>query len=887
MLSAKEIRRKFLDYFVANSHSEVSSAPLVPKDDATLLFTNAGMVQFKKLFLGEEKRAYKRATTSQKCLRVSGKHNDLENVGRTARHHTFFEMLGNFSFGDYFKKDAIKFAWEFITVELNLPKDRLYVSVYKDDDEAFALWQEVTGISAERIYRLGDKDNFWAMGDTGPCGPCSEIYFDQGEDMKCGDNCEIGKCDCDRFLEIWNLVFMQYFQPEKGDRVSLPSPSIDTGMGLERIAAICQNKRSNYDTDLFQAIIQYASQLANVTYSFSLPDTNDTDTALRVIADHARSAAFLIADGILPSNEGRGYVLRRLIRRALRFATLMGVTEAFLYQIVGKVIEVMGEDYPELKEREAFICRAVKEEEERFALTLGKGLIMLEDELDSIAKENKKQVSGEIAFTLYDTYGFPLDIVNDIAEKRGFSVDEAKFNVLMKEQKERSRNVQKAQGLLGDNADEFNKAFKAMADNGLNSNFVGYNDLVVNDKVQVVLDENANTVESLNAGEKGFIVSFNTPFYAASGGQVSDNGIIKAKNGSANVVDVLKPGQNLIIHQVEVSSGQISSNDEIELEVTSEVRLATTRNHTATHLLHSALRTVLGEHVKQAGSLVTPERLRFDFSHIAALSADEIAKVEYEVNRMILASSPVCAEEMDQKSATEKGAMALFGEKYGDIVRVVSIGGDSVELCGGTHLQNSGQIGTMLIISEAGIAAGVRRIEALTGYNALKYNQENRSELNIINAALKTRTGETLSRIDGLQKEVKTLRKDLEKALAKAATGGGGTNVMDKLEKINDVNVLAIDLGELNVKAMREIMDDIRSKLSSGVACIVARDGEKVNMIIAVTKDLHGKYKAPDLIKPVAEIIGGSGGGRPDQAQAGGTKAESIGQAIAKLKELV
>ncbi len=890
MLTATEIRRLFLDFFVRNGHTEVASGPLVPRDDPSLLFANAGMVQFKKLFLGEEKRDYVRATTSQKCLRVSGKHNDLENVGRTARHHTFFEMLGNFSFGDYFKKDAIRLAWEFVTEELKLPKDKLYVTIYKDDDEAFTLWQEVAHVDPERIIRLGEKDNFWAMGDTGPCGPCSEIHIDQGEDMRCGPNCGIGTCDCDRFLEIWNLVFMQFDQPaDGGPRQPLPRPSIDTGMGLERIAAVCQGKRSNYDSDLFQEIIQYAAELAGVRYSFSLPDTNDTDTALRVIADHARAAAFLIADGVLPSNEGRGYVLRRLIRRALRFATLMGVQEAFLYRVALKVVEVMGEHYPELVERSAFMSRAVREEEERFSLTLGKGLAMLEEELAALEAAGEKRVPGPLAFTLYDTYGFPLDIVNDVAEKRGFSVDEAGFAALMQEQKARSRAAQKGSGLLG--RDGGAPAFAALLEDGLRTEFLGYTDYILTDRIVSLLDADAVPVESLSAGEEGFAITSRTPFYGASGGQAGDRGLMTAPAGSAMVLDTLKPSQELIVHQIRVTEGVVLADQEVTLHVTEAERLAAARNHTCTHLLHAALHRVLGDHVKQAGSLVTSERLRFDFTHIAAMTPEEIAAVEAEVNRMILDDFPVRTEEMSRDAAVALGAMALFGEKYGEVVRVVSVGTDdctpeSMELCGGTHLSRTGQAGMFSIVSEAGVAAGVRRIEAVTGWNALRLAGEQRAELERLGALLKARPGELADRVDALQKEAKTLRKDLERAAAQA-TSNQGRNLLDSVEDAGGVKLLVARLDNTPVKALREVMDDVRSKLASGVALLASEEGGKINLILYVSKDLHDRFTAPGLIKAVAAPVGGSGGGRPDQAQAGGTNPAGYDEAVAVLRKSI
>lgn len=884
MLTAQEIRRRYLAFFKKHDHEIVPSDSLIPKGDPTLLFTNAGMVQFKKCFTGEEDRGYYRAASSQKCLRVSGKHNDLENVGRTARHHTFFEMLGNFSFGNYFKREAITWAWEFVTEELELPKDKLWVTVFRDDDEAFALWQEIAHLPAERIVRMGEKDNFWTMGDTGPCGPCSEIYIDQGEDMSCGEHCGIGLCDCDRFLEIWNLVFTQFDQQPDGTRLSLAKPNIDTGMGLERIAAVCQGKHSNFDCDLFQDIIQYAAQLAGVSYSFSAPNTNDVDTALRVIADHSRSAAFLIADGCLPSNEGRGYVLRRLLRRALRFATLMGVHEPFLYKSAGKVVEVMGEDYPELKESAEFITRVVREEEERFSVTLDKGLALLQEELESLTAAGKSVVSGAFCFKLYDTYGFPLDIVNDVAEKRGFSVDEAGFTAEMAEQKARARAAQKKGGLLGQSGASTADVFKPLLDEGIHSEFVGYSRLECQSRIIALLDADGLPAEKLAAGEEGYLVTTQTPFYGESGGQMGDHGTVCAPAGKATVQESLKPAPQLIVLHISVDEGDVLLDQEVQLTVAVNDRLASARNHTCTHLLHAALRRVLGTHVKQAGSLVGADRLRFDFSHIAALTPEELAAVERDVNRMILADCPVNTAEMNHDEAIASGAMALFGEKYGDKVRVVSVGAEekeSVELCGGTHLQATGQAGSFLILSESGVAAGVRRIEAATGWNAYQHMLNQRAELHHISALVKGKAGELAPKVEHLQSEIKKLRKDLEKA----ASAGTGSDIMSGLGSVNGIPVLCAFVGALPVKALRDCMDDVRSKMPSGVACLAAADEGKVSLLLYVSKDLHGKFTAPALIKDVAACVGGTGGGRPDQAQAGGTKVEGIDDAFALLKE--
>ncbi|MFT4300763.1 MAG: alanine--tRNA ligase [Desulfovibrio sp.] len=890
MLTAKEIRRRYLEFFHSHQHEIVSSGPIIPPNDPTLLFANSGMVQFKKLFLGEEKRSYSRATTCQKCLRVSGKHNDLENVGRTARHHTFFEMLGNFAFGDYFKREAITWAWDFVTKELELSKDKLWVTVFREDDEAAELWAEIAQLPADRIVRMGEKDNFWTMGDTGPCGPCSEIYVDQGEDMSCGPDCGIGVCDCDRFLEIWNLVFTQFDQSADGTRTPLAKPNIDTGMGLERMAAVAQGKRSNFDCDLFQDIIQFAAGLAGVKYSFSAPDTNDVDTALRVIADHSRAAAFLIAGGVLPSNENRGYVLRRLIRRALRFATLMGVNEPFMHKVARKVTEVMGDAYPELVESADFIDRAVFEEEQRFSLTLKKGLDLLDEELASLKAQGKTLIPGDFCFKLYDTYGFPLDIVTDVAEKRGFSADAPGFEKYMQEQRQRAREHQKKGGLLGQ-AENGSNPFKSLADGGAQSRFVGYDGLTAQSPVTVLLDAAGQPVDVLGEGESGYAVTEATPFYGEGGGQAGDTGLMSATSGEARVITTHKPAPQLLVHEIEVTRGEILQGKEVRLAVDPDERKATARNHTCTHLLHAALRRVLGTHVKQAGSLVDGSRLRFDFSHIAALTPEELAAVERQVNAAIMADLEVSAKEMAMADAVASGAMALFNEKYGDTVRVLTVSGgetcdpESVELCGGTHLSRTGEAGAFLVVSESGVAAGTRRIEAVTGWNAYGHAVEQRSELDGLSALLKARPGQLAERVQALHAEVKKLRKASEKASAAPASGA---ELAARAEEVNGVRLLAARLDNVPVKALREVMDDVRSRLSENtVACLATVEEGKVGMLIYVSKDLHGRFTAPALIKPVAAPCGGAGGGRPDLAQAGGTQPEGLDEAFAVLKKCI
>jgi len=878
VITATEIRRRFLDYFVAYSHTEVKSSSLVPREDPTLLFTNAGMVQFKKVFLGQEKRDYSRAATSQKCLRVGGKHNDLENVGRTARHHTFFEMLGNFSFGDYFKEEAIRLAWGFLTEEMKLPKERLYATVFRDDDEAIELWKKISGLPSERIFRLGEKDNFWSMGDTGPCGPCSEILIDQGEHMTCGPDCGIGKCDCDRFLEIWNLVFMQYDQIEPGKRIPLPRPSIDTGMGLERIAGVCQGVYSNFDSDLFTPIIAATAELAGVTYKAD----DETDTALRVIADHSRSMVFLIADSILPSNEGRGYVLRRLIRRAFRFGRLMGLKDPFLNRVVPAVVDVMGVQYPEIVESMDFTIRVVREEEERFSTTLDKGLEILEEEMAAAKKAGSSVISGEAAFKLYDTYGFPLDIITDVAGKQGFTVDEDGYKVCMAEQKARAKKAWKGSG-ESDIAGQFKKLLEA----GVKSRFIGYDTLESESRIIALLGEDGLPRERLVQGEGGYAVFAATPFYGDSGGQTGDRGSVETMTGSADVLESLKPSTELTTHRVFVNEGELLLDQEAKLIVNEELRMASARNHTTTHLLHAALRKVLGEHVKQAGSLVTPERLRFDFTHISQITPDELKRIEEEVNQAILSDISVQREIMDIKAAQAKGAMALFDEKYGDEVCVVEVPGVSTELCGGTHLKATGQAGGFTVLSETGVAAGVRRIEAVTGWNMFEHFQTTRREMDEVADILRARPGELAEKLKTLQAQVKALTKDKELLQAKLASGQG-RDLMDSVEDVAGVKVLTSQVEGATMKSLRDTMDDVRSKLPSGVACLAgAGEDGKVALILYVSKDLHGKFTAQTLIKDVSALVGGSGGGRPDLAQAGGTDATGIDAALAKVRELV
>ncbi|ACV67613.1 alanine--tRNA ligase [Desulfohalobium retbaense] len=877
MVTAAEIRQRFLEYFARQGHEIVKSSPLVPKDDPSLLFTNAGMVQFKKVFLGQDKRNYVRATTSQKCLRVGGKHNDLENVGRTARHHTFFEMLGNFSFGDYFKREAVDFAWRFLTEELGLPKDRLYASVYREDDEAYELWKEIAGLPDERIYRLGEKDNFWSMGDTGPCGPCSEILIDQGSHMSCGPECEIGVCECDRFLEIWNLVFMQFDRDASGTMTPLPQPSIDTGMGLERIAAVCQGVYSNFDTDLFSGLIRTTAERAGVVYG----KDEEINTALRVIGDHSRAVAFMLADGILPSNEGRGYVLRRLIRRAFRFGRLIGLRDPFLFDVCSQVVSEMGDDYPELHETAAFMVKVVRQEEERFGTTLDKGLALLEEELESLQGAGQTQVPGGVAFKLYDTFGFPIDIVNDVAEARGFTVDEAGFQEHMQAQKERSKAAWSGSG-----ATDMAARFVALLEAGVQSDFVGYETLQSTSRIAALLKDDGQEVQELAAGENGYLVTARTPFYGESGGQVGDSGRVIGPRGDGAVLDTIKPAAQLTVHSITVKQGSLAVDDEAELIVDEGERVATARNHTVTHLLHAALREVLGEHVKQAGSLVASDRLRFDLTHIQALTAEEIQAVEDKVNQSILADTPVESAHMDYSQAVQGGAVALFGEKYEDEVRVIDIPGVSRELCGGTHLRATGQAGFFCILSEAAVSAGVRRIEAATGWQAVRTFTEQRTRLREAAQLLKAPQTEITGRIQDLQEQLKSLRKEKEALEGQLQSAKGG-DLMSQVEELGGIPVLTAEVEAPDVKTLRGMMDDVRSKLSSGVVLLAAKQEAKAMLILFVSQDLHDRFTAPGLIKQVAQEIGGSGGGRPDVAQAGGGNPEGIPAALDSLRNLV
>jgi len=874
-MTGKEVRERFLKFFAERGHTIVSSSNLIPKNDPTLLFTNAGMNQFKDLFLGLEKRDYIRACSSQKCVRAGGKHNDLENVGRTARHHTFFEMLGNFSFGDYFKKQAIAYAWEFLTKELQLDKSRLYVSVYKDDDEAATIWHEQEGVALDRIYRF-DEDNFWSMGDTGPCGPCTEIFWDNGPETGCGSpDCAVG-CDCDRYMEIWNNVFMQFNRDEKGVMTPLPKPSVDTGMGLERISTVMQGVTSNYDTDLLQGIIRHVEKLSGKKYRADEKD----DVSMRVIADHTRALTFLICDGVLPSNEGRGYVLRRIMRRAARHAKMLGFSEPVLYRALDAVIAAMGEAYPDLIQREEYIKKVVKAEEERFAETLDNGLRILNDEMSSLKAGGSKVIPGEVAFKLYDTYGFPLDLTADIVRNEGFTVDESGFEASMDKQRAQAREHWKGSG-----EERVSAIYKTLYGQGLRTAFTGYDERSGYSVITALLRD-GTPVQAAEAGAEVDLITETSPFYGESGGQAGDSGEISSGNAHLEVLTTLKPLPDLIVHRARVKEGTIKVGDAVDLKVAVPHRTATARNHTATHLLQAALRQVLGEHVKQSGSLVNNERLRFDFTHFSAMTQEELERVEDLVNSYIMNNSEVSSREMALEQAMESGATALFDEKYGDTVRVVRVGEVSCELCGGTHVRASGDIGLFKILSEAGIAAGVRRIEALTGMSALQYARHLEEEQKKIAALLKAEGSESVEKIQRLIARQKELQREIE-TLQGRLNASASADLLSGVRDIDGIKTLAVKVTMDDPKGLRELSDTLKDRIGSGIIAIGAEKDGKATLLVAVTKDLTSRFKAGELIKGLAPIIGGSGGGKPELAQAGGSMPEKLDEALEKLYELV
>ena len=874
-LSAREIRERFLRYFESRGHKIVASASLVPDADPTLMFVNAGMVPFKRTFLGEETRGYSRATSSQKVMRVSGKHNDLENVGRTPRHHTFFEMLGNFSFGDYFKEGAIEFAWELLTQEMGLAPERLAVSVFRDDDEASEIWENRIGVPSEKVYRLDEEENFWSMGDTGPCGPCSEIHIDYGRPDTCSSAVCDPSCECGRWLEIWNLVFMQFDRGADGKQVPLPKPSIDTGGGLERWASVFQDVRNNFDTDLFRLPLEMGQEISGV----ALGDDPEKDVSLRVLADHARALTFLIGDGVLPSNAGRGYVVRRILRRASRHAVFLGVNEPCLEPIVDAVIQEMGPVYPEVAERRDFIRSRVRSDEERFLETLSKGLQILEDEIQELGAKGEKVLSGESVFRLYDTYGFPVDLTADVVRGRGLSVDVEGFESAMGAQKARARAAWKGSGDAA-----VGEVYQRMA-NDLATSFCGYQSLEAESPVTGLLVGGA-PADRASAGDAVEIVVEETPFYAESGGQVGDRGTITTGSARVDVEDTVKPAEGLVVHRGKVAEGTIAVGDVAQLAVDPDARAATVRNHSGTHLLHAALRQVLGPQAAQKGSLVGPDRLRFDFTHDQPLTADEIERIEDLANEWIESNAGAETREMPYDEAVKSGAIALFEEKYGDDVRVVSFGPFSVELCGGTHAGATGDIGLLKIVSEQGIASGVRRIEALTGLGALRHLRRQERAFEDVAGLLKTAPGEVHTRVEKLLEERRALQKELD-ALRQAQAGETAGDLVSQAREVNGAKVLGVRVDGVDAEAMRQMIDDLRNRLGSGVVLVISESGGKVLLAAGVTKDLVGTHKAGDLIRDVAKVVGGGGGGRPDFAQAGGKDASKIDAALERFHELV
>jgi alanyl-tRNA synthetase len=874
-MTSNEIRKAFLSYFQERDHRLVRSSPLVPQNDPTLLFTNAGMVQFKGVFLGEETRDYRRAVTSQKCVRAGGKHNDLEIVGKTARHHTFFEMLGNFSFGDYFKKEAIAGAWDLLARDWGLPKDRMWITVYLDDDEAFDLWKSV-GVSEQRIARMGKKDNFWSMGDTGPCGPCSELIIDQGEEVGCGrPECRVG-CDCDRFLELWNLVFMQYNRDEQGSLHPLAKPCIDTGMGLERISAILQGVRSNYDTDLFKPLLGDIEKIGRIRYG------NDpaADVSLRVIADHSRAATFLIADGVLPSNEGRGYVLRRIMRRAMRHGKGVGIDGLFLCRISGKVVDLMKEAYPELVESEAFVTKVIQNEEERFTETLDAGLKILRDELDALRKGRGKVLPGEVAFRLYDTFGFPIDLTSEILQEEGMSFDEEAFQRQMEEQRQKSK--QAWQGLGEGKGKEI---YRRLAAGGMKTGFTGYESTGAESRI-LRLIKGEEVTPSAGEGDEVEVITEETPFYGEAGGQVGDRGIISGEGFSLEVENTIKPVEDIIVHRAVVKGGVVKEGAVARLEVAADRRRAIASNHTATHLLQAVLRQVLGDHVHQAGSLVSPERLRFDFTHFAPVDKDVMDRIEALINEKIRENLELETKLMATDEARQTGAMALFGEKYGEDVRVVRVADFSLELCGGTHTHRTGDIGLFKILNETGVAAGVRRIEALTGEGAYRFIKQEERELLLIAASLKSSPGELSARVDQVIQRQKELEREIQSLQDKAASQEV-LGLLSSVREVKGVRILSAKLDGKDPKRMREFVDELKSRMGSGIILLGSRSKEKVSLIMGITPDLAGRFHAGELIKKIAVQIGGTGGGRHDFAQAGGTEIERLDEALRAVDDLI
>jgi alanyl-tRNA synthetase len=873
-MTAHDIRTAFLKFFESKGHRIVPSSSLIPKDDPTLLFTNAGMNQFKNIFLGLEKRSYTRAATVQKCLRVSGKHNDLEQVGRTPKHHTFFEMLGNFSFGDYFKREAIHYAWELVTEVFKLPLDRLYITIYQDDEEAFNLWSSEIGVPASRIFRFGKKDNFWAMGDTGPCGPCSEIHYDLGEDIEPGEPYELIEKGSDRLVELWNLVFMEFYQDEKGEMHRLPRPSIDTGMGLERMAAVLQNKRSNFDTDLFLPLIRAISEETGQEY----PTGGETDVYIRIIADHIRAITFLIGDGVSPANEGRGYVLRRLIRRAYRRGNLLGLEKPFLYRLVSTVVDVMKDAYPELMSNLNYISRVCLAEEERFAYTLNSGLRYFEEYAQDAINSNQRIISGEKVFKLYDTFGFPLDLCQELAREKNLEVDEAGFQQELERQRERARQSWEGEARLKEKSiyQEFQK---------LQITPVFYDKEEVEETEVLAILVGGEKAEKLGPGQSGEVILSVTPFYAESGGQVGDSGVLKSSSFSGLVENTFAPIPGVIVHQVKALSGELRVGEKVEAVVEAARRKAISRNHTATHLLHAALRQILGDHVRQSGSLVSDKRLRFDFTHYAALSEEEITRVEQLINEKIRENLPVTTKITTLEEGIAEGAMAIFEEKYGEKVRLVRVGDFSKELCGGIHVKNSGEIGFFKIVSESSVAAGLRRVEAVTGEEAFRYVKELEEQLKQLEILFKVSRKELLLRAEKLLEQLEEKEQEIKKLKQKLLHQAGQSPEME-VKEINGQKFIGQKLEGLDMEALRSYADTLKQKIGRGLVVLASATEGKVLLVVAVAGDLVSRLQANKIIKDIAGVVGGGGGGRPDFAQAGGTKVEMIDQALEKAFEI-
>ena len=867
--SVNDVRRAFIQYFEQQGHRAVPSAPLIPQADPTLLFTNAGMNQFKRVFLGEETRAYNRAVTVQKCLRAGGKHNDLENVGYTRRHHTFFEMLGNFSFGDYFKEDAIRFGWEFLTSVVGLSKDRMWITIFREDDEADRLWRKI-GVSPSRIVRCGEKDNFWQMADTGPCGPCSELHFDQGPSVP-GDATPNGEGD--RVIEIWNLVFMQFNRDSAGTLNPLPKPSIDTGMGLERLTAVAQGRLSNYDSDLFAPLLAAIGGRAGAEYGA----VEQADRSMRVIADHLRAITFLMADGVLPSNEGRGYVLRRILRRAARHGRLLGITEPFLHELTATVVEQMGEAYHELRPAAGTVAEATRGEEERFIATLDQGLPILNDMLTKVRASGQNMLSGTEIFKLYDTYGFPMDLIAEACREQDIRLDETGFEAAIEEQRTRAR---KTGGFEGETA---RPALSEVAARVGTTAFVGYEHLNSEGVVQALL-KGDRLVKDAREGDDIEVVLDVTPFYAEGGGQAGDQGLLTGPDGRVEIRETTRPVPTLIVHKGVVTSGSIREGERLQLSVNRRTRHDAARNHTATHLVHAALRDLLGPHVKQYGSLVAPNRLRFDFAHFRPLASRDIDEIESIVNEQVRQDQPVQTDVMGVQEAVAGGALAFFGDKYGDQVRVVHIDTFSKELCGGTHCRRTGEIGLFRIVSESGVAAGVRRIECLTGSGALDSLKRLEADVRELSDLLKVAPGEVVARTRKLSEQLKEKERELAEVKLKMASTSSGDA---QAREIKGVQVHAQRTDGLDVNGMRALADQLRDKLRSGVVALGAANDGKVSLLVVVTKDLVGRLKAGELIKEMATEVGGTGGGRPEMAQAGGKNPEGLGTALEKVFGLV